>query len=73
VGEQPPERPVLRLVRGTATPEELAAVVTVLASRSGGGAPAEPAASEPSLWGAPQLRGPHQPGPGAWKASSLPR
>jgi hypothetical protein len=62
--------PVLRVVRGTASPEELAAVVVVLAARAGG-APEEQVA-EPSLWGAPQLRGPlPQPGPGAWRASGL--
>ena len=62
---------VLRVVRGTASPEELAAVVAVLAARSGGAA-AEPEPQPRSLWGAPQLRAPlATPGPGAWKASAL--
>ena len=63
---------VLKLVRGTATPEELAAVVALLAARSGGGQ-AEEAPVQPSLWSAPQLRGTLAAGPGAWRASGLPR
>ncbi|MCW2587152.1 MAG: acetyl-CoA carboxylase biotin carboxyl carrier protein subunit [Frankiales bacterium] len=64
-------RPVLRLVRGTATPEELAAVVAVLAARSGGEVEQEEAAPR-SQWGAPQLRRPlPPPGPGVWQASAL--
>ena len=62
--------PVLTLVRGTATPEELAAVVALLAARSG--ATAAEVVEEPSLWSRPQLRGPLAPGPGAWRASALP-
>ena len=65
-----PARPLLRVVRGTPTPEELAAVIAMVASR--GGAPAEPAPAAPSLWSRPQLRGPLTPGPGAWRASALP-
>jgi len=37
-----PARPLLRVVRGDATPEEIAAVVAVLAARGGGDAPARP-------------------------------
>ena len=59
----------LKLVRGDATPEELAVVVALLAARSGGGAaPQEP--SVPSLWARPQLRSAlPAPGAGAWVAS----
>ena len=60
----------LRVIRGDATPEELAAVVALLAAASG-----SPAAPEPevrSLWAAPQLRGALHAGPGAWRASGLP-
>lgn len=65
-----PERPVLRVVRGTPTAEELAAVVAVLAPS--GRAP-EPAPPSRSLWRAP-LAGPLPPaGPGAWRGSGLPR
>jgi hypothetical protein len=62
--------PVLRLVRGNATPEELGAVVALLVSRSGA-ATEEPAVPTPSLWSRPQLRGPLTPGPGAWTASAF--
>jgi len=62
---------VLRLVRGVATPEELAAVVVLLTARVAPPAPApEPAAQ---LWSRPVLRGALHPGPGAWSASGLPR
>jgi hypothetical protein len=66
------ERPVLRVVRGIPTPEELAALVTVVAARSAGSPPpGEPA----SLWRdrAAVLRAPLAPGPGSWRASGLPR
>jgi hypothetical protein len=63
---------VLKLVRGTATPEELAAVVALLAARSGEGE-AEATPVHRSLWSAPQLRGTLAAGPGAWRASGLPR
>ncbi|MDX6220098.1 MAG: Acyl-CoA carboxylase epsilon subunit [Frankiales bacterium] len=60
----------LRVIRGDATPEELAAVVALLAASGGGEAPEEPA--PPSVWGRPQLRAPlPAPGPGAWVASGL--
>jgi hypothetical protein len=67
------ERPVLRVVRGDATPEEIAAVLAVLLSRAvpaAGGAP-RPA---PSAWAdrGRQLRRPLFPGPDAWRRSALP-
>lgn len=62
---------VLRLVRGNATPEELGAVVALLAARSGGVAESE-TPTTPSAWGAPRLRQPMPaPGPGAWHAAVL--
>ncbi len=67
------EAPVLRVVRGDASAEELAALVAVLAARSGGVAVPEP---EPvSLWRdkAAPVRAPLMPGPGSWRASGLPR
>lgn len=66
-----PEPPVaLQVVHGNPTPEELAALVAVAASRSGG----EEAGPAPrSLWSTPALRGGHHPAPGAWRASALPR
>jgi hypothetical protein len=63
--------PELRIIRGDASPEELAAVVAVLAA-AGSAAPEEPSPSVPSVWGAPQLRRPlPPPGPGAWVTSGL--
>ncbi len=64
--------PFLRVVRGDATPEEVAAVVAVLASLQG--STAAPRALRPS-WNSPErgLRRPHQSGPGGWRAGSLPR
>ncbi|MGN6783230.1 MAG: acyl-CoA carboxylase epsilon subunit [Marmoricola sp.] len=69
-GEQ--ERPVLRVLTPSATPEEVAAVVAVL-SAIGGSAPA--ARRPVRRWAAYERnltqRFPH--GPGAWRASGLPR
>ena len=62
----------LKLVRGNPTPEELGAVVALLAARSGSGAAEEQAPSRP-LWNRPQLRTALHPGPGAWRASGLPQ
>jgi hypothetical protein len=60
----------LRVVRGDATAEELAAVVALLAAS--GGSPVEQPAAAPSLWARPQLRAPlAAPGPGTWVASGL--
>jgi hypothetical protein len=62
--------PELRVIRGEATPEELAAVVAVLA-RSGARA-VEEQPGHPSLWARPQLRAPlPAPAPGAWVACGL--
>ena len=64
-------RPLLRVVRGEPTAEELAALVAVVTAGAAVTAPA--AAPPPSLWGRPVLRSPLHPGPGAWRASGLPR
>ena len=64
--------PVLRVIRGDATPEEIAAVVAVLLSRS---AAAEPGPRRaPSAWAdrSRLLRRPPFPGPDAWRRSALP-
>jgi acyl-CoA carboxylase epsilon subunit len=62
--------PFLRVVRGEPTPEELAALLAVLAAR-----PA-PAAAPPlrSAWSDPgrRLGLTARPGPGAWRRSALP-
>ncbi len=66
--------PVLRVVRGEPTDDEVAALVTVvaaLAARSAAGVTEPPR----SQWRnrARNIRPPIGPGPGAWRASGLPR
>ncbi|HEX9548853.1 MAG TPA: acyl-CoA carboxylase subunit epsilon [Acidimicrobiales bacterium] len=70
--DQPPTEPLLRVVRGDATPEEIAALVAVLMTR-----PTEDDATpQPTrtAWSdrSRQLRRPLHPGPGAWRRSALP-
>jgi hypothetical protein len=70
----PDDQPLLRVVRGDATPEEIAALVAVLVARSAdAGAPGQ-ARSVPGLWAdrSRLLRRPLFPGPGAWRRSALP-
>lgn len=66
------EHPALRIVKGDPTPEQLAALVAVVAAASGGEASAPRRTTE---WARParRLRAPHHPGLGAWRASGLPR
>ena len=73
MNEQQPtdQRPLFSVVRGRPSDEELAAVLTVLASRSAGepsnAAPAPEVTGWSAYWramGAPIARG-----PGAWRAS----
>lgn len=67
----PPARPLLRVVRGEPTPEELAALVAVLAARAA--APADEEQRQPDLWAdrGATLRRPLHPGPAAWRAAAL--
>ena len=68
-----PQRPLLRVVRGDATPEELAALVAVVAALgSGGGRPPRRRTPE---WSAHhrKLRRSLPHGPGGWRSSGLPR
>jgi hypothetical protein len=67
----PQDVPLLRVVRGEPTDEQLAALVAVVAARAAAAPPAA-APTAPSLWGRPALRAPLHPGPGAWRASGLP-
>jgi hypothetical protein len=62
--------PLLRVVRGNPTPEELAALIAVVATRGGGEPAREPVRS---LWARPSVRTALPHGPGAWRASALPR
>jgi hypothetical protein len=64
--------PLLRVVSGDPTPEQLAALLAVVTARAAGGGGDAPAPERP-LWARPQLRGPLAHGPGAWRASGLPR
>ena len=70
-------RPFLRVVRGDATPEEVAALVATLtaiaAARSRAAEEAKPA-PVPAQWNAParRLRASLHPAPGAWRRSALP-
>ncbi|MEV0404820.1 acyl-CoA carboxylase subunit epsilon [Actinoallomurus sp. NPDC050550] len=69
------ERPFLQVVRGDASPEEIAALVAVLTARARA---AEAAGATPpprrSAWAdrSRQLRRPLPHGPGAWRTSTLP-
>jgi hypothetical protein len=67
------ERPVLRVVKGSPDEAELAALVTVVAAlgRRSDGEQSPPR----SLWRDRHrnIRPPIGPGPGAWRASGLPR
>lgn len=64
-------QPPLRLVRGTASPEEIAALFAVLSAVSAGDE-SPPAARTASAWMARErlVRRPLTPGPGAWRASA---
>ncbi|MFG3435896.1 acyl-CoA carboxylase subunit epsilon [Nonomuraea sp. NPDC047897] len=62
----------LRIVRGDASPEEIAALVTVLAARRA--APKAPAPPPARTWRNParQMRKPLSTGKSAWRTSALP-
>ncbi|MFM9136524.1 MAG: acyl-CoA carboxylase epsilon subunit [bacterium] len=60
-------------IRGGATPAEVAAVIAAVARLRS--QIEEPRAKARSLWARPsrRIRPPLTPGPGAWRASALPR
>jgi hypothetical protein len=66
--------PLLRVVKGEPTAEELAALVAVVAARAAGSGEAA-APSPQSAWTdrSRYVRSPMSPGPGAWQASAFPR
>ena len=70
-----PDRPLLRVVRGEPTDEELAALVAVVAARAAAAAGADDGVAPRSLWRnrSRNIRPAIGPGPGAWRASGLPR
>jgi hypothetical protein len=67
------QRPPLRLVRGDATPEEVAALLAVLSAVSADDA--KPAPRHTSQWNAREraVRRPLVAAPGGWRASGFPR
>ncbi|HTF47267.1 MAG TPA: acyl-CoA carboxylase subunit epsilon [Pseudonocardia sp.] len=75
--EQTPEqrRALFRVVRGEPDDAELAALAVVLAAAASAPATEPGARRTRSVWvdRAAMLRRPEHPGPGAWRASALPR
>ena len=71
--QDPVQPPPLRLVRGDASPEEIAGIVAVLAAWGGQDPPRPEVRS--SRWADPhaRLRAPHTHGRGVWRGSALPR
>ena len=69
--EDAPARPVLRIVRGDPSPEELAALTAVLAAASAGSGEPEEASGPASVWVEREslVRRPLTPGPNAWRTS----
>jgi hypothetical protein len=65
---------MLRIVKGDPTPEEVAALVAVLAARTGAAGDQAPTAPR-SEWASPErrMRPALHPAPGAWRASAFPR
>jgi Acyl-CoA carboxylase epsilon subunit len=72
---EPGTEPVLAVVRGTASAEDVAALVTVLAARASARGAAGTGETVRSRWSAPSrlLREPIMRAPGGWRASALPR
>lgn len=70
-GASAQDRPALRIVRGDATPEEIAALTALLSAASGEAAP-PPTRVRRGGWNDPsrQHRPPVLPGPNAWRASA---
>jgi hypothetical protein len=71
--EQEPARPMLRVVKGDPSDEELAALVAVVSAVGAAQVTAEP--KPRPQWSIPgrSHRTPLVSGPGAWRASTLPR
>jgi hypothetical protein len=71
--DQPPAEPLLRVIRGDASPEEIAALVAVLLV-PGQADDGTPAGTARSAWSdrAGLRRVPLHPGPGTWRRSAMP-
>lgn len=63
--------PTVSVVSGSPTPEELAAIITILTASAANATAEAPASNRPRVGGwksyARTLRQAHHPGPGAWK------
>ena len=75
--DTPAAKPILRVVKGDLTAEELAALVAIISVRNAAAASAA-ARTKPktrSAWGHPaaMARKTHRVGPGAWRQSALGR
>ena len=72
--DEEPRRPVLRVVRGDASEEEVAALLAVLGA-VGGGAGSSTSHEPPTAWTDRRaaVRGALPHGPGEWRASFWPR
>jgi hypothetical protein len=72
---EPAHQPVLRVVKGDLTPEELAALVAVVAARNAAAAhaAARTGSAPRSEWGHPArlVRKPHRVGPDQWRRSTF--
>ncbi|HEX3513122.1 MAG TPA: acyl-CoA carboxylase subunit epsilon [Trebonia sp.] len=68
------DAPFLRIVRGDATPEEVAAIVATLTAIAAARTPVSEHESVRTNWNdrARLLRAPLHPAPGAWRRSVLP-
>ena len=66
------DQPLLRVINGDATPEEIAALVAVLSALGSTEAPPRP---QRPAWSLPArgVRRTHRAGAGGWRASGLPR
>ena len=73
LSDQPPGEPLLRVVRGDASPQEIAALIAVLLAARPADADVAPEPAR-SAWSdrSALLRRPVHPGPGAWRHSALP-
>jgi hypothetical protein len=74
-GSAPAAEPALAIVRGNPSAEDIAAIVTVLSARLTPAAATGAGQATRSGWSARsrQLQAPLVRGPGAWRASALPR
>ncbi len=68
-------RALFRVVRGTPDDEELVALTAVVAAAAASTGSGDAPSRAPDLWSHPAalLRAPLHAGPGAWRASGLPR